>query len=138
MKYIVTVSVDGTVPIEVEASSVGEARRIAEAEFCDKYYVDEDFGSLDVVGWFAAQVEGVDDVTSHVDPITRERIGKYDHERDAVLRNLTSIRKYCDVLESAFRNISDKANPKCVAAISEEIRRAEVALTLANNNRWRN
>lgn len=74
----------------------------------------------------------------HIDLITGETISRYTNEKAAVSSYIRVIRAHCDALDYAFCNISDRADPKLVSEILVEVRRAENALSFANNARWRN
>lgn len=74
---------------------------------------------------------------ARLDPITHQPISKYDNECSAILSSTRWIRQLCDTIDHTFRHISDKADPKLVSEIVAEVRRAETALSFANNAKWR-
>ena len=72
-----------------------------------------------------------------VDPITHMQVPKYENEMASARSSLDFIRRMCDNLSRVCSQISDRADPRIVSEILSEIRRAENALSLANNARWR-
>lgn len=66
------------------------------------------------------------------------RRGIYEHEKTHAISLLRSIQKTVDSLITAFSKISDKADPQLISNLITEIRRANDAITSANNLRWRN
>lgn len=79
----------------------------------------------------------VGNTEARLDPITHQPISKYDNECSAILSSTRWIRQLCDTIDHTFRHISDKADPKLVSEIVAEVRRAETALSFANNAKWR-
>ena len=106
-------------------------------DFCNDHPTDPGLRCVWVNDEYIVRHNHTESAENPVNSITHQPINKYENECSAILSSTRLIRQLCDTIDHTFRHISDKADPKLVSEIIAEVRRAETALSFANNAKWR-